>query len=330
NCPNAAWAQRYGENFDLAIRFLDTSKQVEDEKRLAQKRQQQAALRRTRRQRTMAVIGLVIALSFAIWALWEKSKAEEAIREKIQAFEDIRKAKNTIEAEKYRTEKALEKAEEAKKNTELNIARFKEMVNTTFGFLLESSQHESFLRWADRTAVIERLIPALHLMIDLFEELEMEEKQYWHDTLFSMKDSAKLDLLSIMGTEAVQRAKEKKEFQIHILQITKEITKEKINPSTNGAYFIEPDEKIAIIPYIKDPPNHRYKFRYKAIRGKMAENYYSISKDALEGYDLIAIQAVSDDDKNEILAQKIIKIKINDLEKLLNDLEKTLKLKLEL
>lgn len=182
-----AWAQRYGkaEDVELTLQFLNRRKQEEDEKRLAQERQRQAELRRVRRQRTLAVIGVIIALSLALWALWERSKAEIA-------------------------QKA---AQESQKKAELHSATFQDMVSTLFGFLSDSQQSQDFLAWIEKTATVTRLSTALHLMVDLSESMSADDKAYWHNALSSMSDEHKSQLLYLLGQEVLEKTKQQREAE---------------------------------------------------------------------------------------------------------------------
>ena len=80
--PNPAWAQRYGGDFELAKAFLDASEAKREADRQREEAKRQEELRRTRRQLTWAMLGLIVALALAGWAWWERSNAE---RERIHA-----------------------------------------------------------------------------------------------------------------------------------------------------------------------------------------------------------------------------------------------------
>ncbi len=200
--PTSEWAKRYGSNFDLSIKFLNASAQAQKKKHLQEERQRQEELRRTRRQLTWAVIGLIIALVLAGWALWERSKAEKARTETEQTL---------LIAEKKRqeAEEARKLAKEAQKEAELNSSRFQEIVNATFGFLSESGQNEIFFYWIEKTSLMERLISALDLMIDLSESMDKDQKELWHNELSTMTTKQKVKLLDVLGTEAAKKARSK-------------------------------------------------------------------------------------------------------------------------
>jgi WD40 repeat protein/energy-coupling factor transporter ATP-binding protein EcfA2 len=74
--PNPAWAQRYGGDFELAKEFLDASEAKREADRQREEAKRQEELRRTRRQLTWAMLGLIVALALAGWAWWERSNAE--------------------------------------------------------------------------------------------------------------------------------------------------------------------------------------------------------------------------------------------------------------
>ena len=184
--PTAEWAKRYGSNFNLAMEFLNTSAKARDEQRLQKENEQRQKLQRTRRQLTWALIGLIVAVSLAIWALWERANAERA---------------------KIETEQALILVDQAREKAELHSTSFREMVNSTFGFLAESQQNKKFLNWAKDTGTIERLTPALRFMIDLSDTMDEEERNYWRNELPTMSEEHKLELLYLLGEEVLQNSK---------------------------------------------------------------------------------------------------------------------------
>lgn len=76
--PSSAWAKRYGGDFSLAMEFLSASAKKRDEERREEEKKQQAELRRVRRTLAWALAGLVLALTLAGYAYWERTNAEKA------------------------------------------------------------------------------------------------------------------------------------------------------------------------------------------------------------------------------------------------------------
>jgi hypothetical protein len=67
--PTPAWAERYGHDFSLAIKFLEIS-----ERQRAEERQRE--LRKFRRQLAVVVIGLCLVIGLVIWVLWVRGQTE--------------------------------------------------------------------------------------------------------------------------------------------------------------------------------------------------------------------------------------------------------------
>jgi tetratricopeptide (TPR) repeat protein len=76
--PTAAWARRYGQHFDLAMRFLDASAAQQQ----AEQQQAEAArsreLRQARKQVTVLLLGLIGAIGLALWAYTAQQQATKA------------------------------------------------------------------------------------------------------------------------------------------------------------------------------------------------------------------------------------------------------------
>jgi WD40 repeat protein/energy-coupling factor transporter ATP-binding protein EcfA2 len=112
--PSAAWAKRYGYDegryFDLALRFLDKSKEQQKREREKKEAVRQSELRRVSRKVAWAVTGLIAMTALAAWGLVEtllvleqKQIAEQAKLESqlnnaawLARFEDYAKAKNVL------------------------------------------------------------------------------------------------------------------------------------------------------------------------------------------------------------------------------------------
>ena len=76
--PTPAWAERYGERFNLAMAFLEESEQRQQAEIEAEEKKRQEKLRQARRQLMFALVGLMIAIGLAIWGFWERGRADTA------------------------------------------------------------------------------------------------------------------------------------------------------------------------------------------------------------------------------------------------------------
>ena len=76
--PNAAWASRYGGDFELAMRFLDESENACRRKEIAQEKRRNARVSRARRIAVISLVCLVAALALMGWAVRERNRAETA------------------------------------------------------------------------------------------------------------------------------------------------------------------------------------------------------------------------------------------------------------
>lgn len=81
--PNPEWAQRYGGDFDLAMEFVDASKDDQEAERQQEEKERQEKLHRTRqllRKTQMlligAVFGLIVTLALAGWVWVERGNAK--------------------------------------------------------------------------------------------------------------------------------------------------------------------------------------------------------------------------------------------------------------
>ncbi|EIJ36593.1 hypothetical protein [Thiothrix nivea] len=75
--PDAVWALRYDASdaaFAQAMAFLEESAAAEEAQLQAEKHRQQAEIRRSRRLLVYALIGLVIAVGLALWAMGEREQ----------------------------------------------------------------------------------------------------------------------------------------------------------------------------------------------------------------------------------------------------------------
>ncbi len=76
--PNAAWAGRYGGDFELAMRFLDESENECRREEIVQERRRNARVSRYMRIAGISLAGLLAALALMGWALSERYHARKA------------------------------------------------------------------------------------------------------------------------------------------------------------------------------------------------------------------------------------------------------------
>ena len=81
--PSLPWAQRYGGDFGLAMEFLDASerKHKEDEAECAAKCQKERTNRLIRWAALVTSVGLAGALVLLVWALWERDRVHQALKD---------------------------------------------------------------------------------------------------------------------------------------------------------------------------------------------------------------------------------------------------------
>ena len=181
--PTAAWAVRYGNDFSLAMDFLDASIKAQEKERQQQEEKHQRELERERehyleKERSQwrgrilkaVVLGLSIAVILAIWAFREREQAEKSRRQ-----------------------------------AELSRENYEEMVSATFGFLYESAEIMEFFKWSEDKAELESLKPTLQLMVDSSEILSEEEKKFWIEELSNVAGETKLKLLEGLAREYAER-----------------------------------------------------------------------------------------------------------------------------
>jgi WD40 repeat protein len=106
--PTSAWAIRYGQDFALAMEFLDVS----ESQRLAEQQREEAArqskLRQVRRQLALALVGLCIAVGLALWAMRERQRAGEARNAAEQALVATTQAREEAERERAHAERSAQ------------------------------------------------------------------------------------------------------------------------------------------------------------------------------------------------------------------------------
>jgi tetratricopeptide (TPR) repeat protein len=77
--PTSQWAKRYGQDFELAMRFLEESEKEKERKKREQEKEavRQGELKRVRKQAVMAVFGLIVMTGLALWGFWAQELAEQ-------------------------------------------------------------------------------------------------------------------------------------------------------------------------------------------------------------------------------------------------------------
>lgn len=123
NLPTAAWAQRYGPNFDRAIAFLTQSQTARDEETAQRERAHRRELVRTRRI-AVALGGLfVLALVAGVFAVSQRNDAQSSARiarqEEARARDASRVAEQQAENARREEARAEEQRDLATKANEL-------------------------------------------------------------------------------------------------------------------------------------------------------------------------------------------------------------------
>ena len=220
--PGTAWAQRYGGHFPLAMEFLDKSAAIEEEKTRKEERARQRELERTRRQLAFALLGLILAIGLAVWALWERRSAEQArieaetaltlAEQQTRRASDARvvadKARARAEHERRRAEAAFRHARTAEEETATasqaavrNFSSFQAIVEASFGFLREKDMNKEFLDSIAESGLIKQLVEPLGLLVETSESMNEEERAYWKGVMPVMLNEQLAELLDILGTE---------------------------------------------------------------------------------------------------------------------------------
>ncbi len=75
NQPTAQWAKRYGQGFELAMRFLGESEEARqrEQRQKEEDRQRLLKLKRVQQRTIWAVVGMIGAIMLAGWGLWQRS-----------------------------------------------------------------------------------------------------------------------------------------------------------------------------------------------------------------------------------------------------------------
>jgi WD40 repeat protein len=106
--PTSAWAARYGEDFALAMEFLDASEQQRLEEQQREEAARQSKLRQVRTQLALALVGLCIAVGLAFWAMWERQRAGEARNVAEQALVATTQAREEAERDRAHAERSAQ------------------------------------------------------------------------------------------------------------------------------------------------------------------------------------------------------------------------------
>ncbi len=81
--PTTRWAKRYGQGFDLAMRFLEESEEAQwrGQRKKEEDRQRLLKLKQARKQAIWAVVGMIGAIMLAGWALLAETKRTSSLFE---------------------------------------------------------------------------------------------------------------------------------------------------------------------------------------------------------------------------------------------------------
>ena len=126
--PTAAWAARYGQDFTLAMAFLDASENQRREEQQREEAIRQTKLRQVRRQLAWALVGLCIAVGLALWAMQERQHAGEAQKVTEQALVATTRAREEAERDRAHAERSAKaeagaRSEAEKRQTEAESAQ---------------------------------------------------------------------------------------------------------------------------------------------------------------------------------------------------------------
>jgi hypothetical protein len=255
----------------------------------------------------------------------EKDRAENALQEtekQRQLAETETKAKEDalgfaeqkrIEAENAQklAEEQTQMAVDAQKKAEEASQNFKELAETTFGFLSAFAQQQQFLEWVQSKQVtVEKLLPALKL-IDQADGMDETQKQSWYAKLSSMNEKEIVSVLDTLGIEIIKKTK----GNIYIRKIVIQDIKGVVLPFQEHGMFIDlalsaPKEKVKILVII--PPIDTVNVEADAVFGKADLNmqeitYTAPSKPGSE--DIITVRVVNKATK-EVIEQKLINVTV--------------------
>ena len=116
--PTSAWAARYGQDFALAMEFLDASEDKRLEEQQREEAVRQSKLRQVRRQLALALVGLCIAVGLAFWAMWERQHAGQAREEAERARAHAERSAQAEAGARGEAEKRQGEAESARAQAE--------------------------------------------------------------------------------------------------------------------------------------------------------------------------------------------------------------------
>ncbi len=133
--PNAAWARRYGGDFDLAMRFLDESENDCRREEIIQERKRNASVSQARLIAATSLVGLLTTLGLTLLVLREKVHAE---RESARAVTESRRADEARDEAKRAYVDLTKSTEDQKRQRAL--VRFFQLVELAKGALDQTPQ----------------------------------------------------------------------------------------------------------------------------------------------------------------------------------------------
>lgn len=270
--PTSEWAKRYGSHFDLSIEFLDASAQAQEEKHKQEEQERQKKLRHTRGLLALALIGFLIALSLALWAFWERSNAEKARTETKQALitaeerrQEAEKNRKLAEKQQQRALESEKKEKKAKEEAESLSLTYLEMIKATYEFEKNNRRGEEYLSW----------------LISQSKSMDDAKQRKWYPALYEMDESARKNLLNLLGKEAIGQ-KLFGQFRIDKIVIT-DITGQK-KESINYIYSVKVGETITISVYFTAPDNYEIEVTWTARYGKISSNSQKTTTSTTENF----------------------------------------------
>jgi len=294
--PVPEWAKRYGNDFPLAMEFLEASVQNQKNQRFQMEREYQ---RMTDLERKYQRLQEDYAYQKEIEYQHELEiqnlrtryreldlKHERHLKEKNRRWKKAMlkvvagsvvfvtaivliggkwTLDTTIQSqrEKQQAITMINEAQNALEKAELNSVTYKKMIAALFRFLSESDQNKTFFQWVKDTSAMETLLPGLRMMIDTAESINAEEKSYWNDRLFTIDEGKQVELLKILSVAASEIVNVKDNFRIFQV-IVKNESGAIINP-WEGTYLLKRGEKVLLDIAMKQSSAHNAKIEYSNI-----------------------------------------------------------------
>ncbi|MCB9251179.1 MAG: AAA family ATPase [Flavobacteriales bacterium] len=195
NNPNSEWAVRYDENFDLAIRFIEASKQ--DKKFMI-------AERNRRKQLTRIVLTLfLIALSgLTVWAYLESKKSESSAQKALVEKQNALEQEKIAKEQKLAAEANFIKAEEETKKAEIEKQKAEEQRKIAIKNSLEAELQRSKAERASISANEARKAAELDKKIAQLQRQLSDSLKTVADN--SKENAFRLRVLSISQTMAIK------------------------------------------------------------------------------------------------------------------------------